>query len=336
MKRFLIIVLIILSVSSIHAQETRYAASFLELGIGARALAMGSAQVGLADDASGFYWNPSGIAFLRGMQVSSMYARLFGSLENQHYISVAIPIFGGATVSASWIRLSVEDIPRYAFDGETSTAWQRIKGDAFPLDYEPEGYFGSYDDAYIITFAKYKRIKWDLGWQYFELPVDFGYGMNFKVLRQSIDDRTGSGIGIDVGLITRLNLSDVFEDAYYGNLAVGLNVQDISETKISWDTDSRHKDKVQRNFKYGFSYSQPLTFMKSQFTVAYDINSRYDGTAHLGAEFLYNSLLAVRLGSNEGSFTTGAGIYYWKFRVDYAYQGHDLGNSHRVSMSFGF
>lgn len=337
MKRILIFSYIfVLAVTGSRSAETKYAASFLELGIGARALAMGSAQVGLSEDATGFYWNPSGISFIKGLQVSSMYADLFGSLENQHYVSVAMPLFGGAAVSLSWIRLSVDDIPRYSFDEATSgTAWQRIQGLALPLDSGPEGFFGSYDDAYVVTFAKYQRINWDLGWQYFELPVDFGYGMNFKMIRQSIDDKSGSGIGIDFGVITKLNLSDVFEDAYYGKLAIGLNMQDIAETKISWDTDSKHKDKIERNFKYGFSYIQPLTFMKSQLTVAYDINSKYDGTAHLGMEMLYNSLMALRLGSNEGSFTTGAGIYFWKFRFDYAYQSHDLGNSHRVSILFG-
>ncbi len=336
MKRILIFIYIALFAYVSRAQDTKYAASFMELGIGARALAMGSAHVGLSDDANGFYWNPSGIAFVSNLQVSSMYAELFGSLENQHFISLAMPLFGGAAVSVAWIRMSVDDIPRYSFDEETAgTAYQRLNGIFFPLDYEPEGYFNSYDDAYVVTFAKYQRINWDLGWQYFELPLDFGYGVNFKMLRQSIDDKSGSGIGIDFGFMARLNLSDVFEDAYYGKLAIGINAQDVAGTKISWDTDSKHKDNVERNFKYGFSYIQPLTFMKSQFTIAYDINSKYEGTAHLGGELLYNSLFAVRFGANEGAFTTGAGIYFWKFRFDYAYQGHDLGNSHRVSVLFG-
>ena len=33
--------------------------------------------------------------------------------------------------------------------------------------------------------------------------------------------------------------------------------------------------------------------------------------------------------------TTGAGLYLWKFRLDYAYQGHELGNSHRISFLIG-
>jgi len=77
-----------------------------------------------------------------------------------------------------------------------------------------------------------------------------------------------------------------------------------------------------------------LNFINTQFTVAFDIDSRYGGANHLGGEFLYNSLIAFRFGSNESNFTTGAGLYIWKFTFDYAYQAHDLGNSHRVSVLF--
>ena len=76
--------------------------------------------------------------------------------------------------------------------------------------------------------------------------------------------------------------------------------------------------------------------MNSQITFAYDIDSKYTGATHLGAEFLFRSMLAVRAGINAGRFTTGAGIYFWKFKFDYAYQGHDLGNTHRISLLFGF
>jgi hypothetical protein len=49
---------------------------------------------------------------------------------------------------------------------------------------------------------------------------------------------------------------------------------------------------------------------------------------------VYNELLALRFGLLKGKFTAGAGLAYWKFSVDYAYQSHDLGNSHRVGISF--
>ncbi|MCK5358810.1 MAG: hypothetical protein KAJ48_10475, partial [Elusimicrobiales bacterium] len=46
---------------------------FLELPVGARGVAMGSAQ-GAAEDASAIYYNPANLAGLRGINVTFMHA----------------------------------------------------------------------------------------------------------------------------------------------------------------------------------------------------------------------------------------------------------------------
>ena len=81
---------------------------------------------------------------------------------------------------------------------------------------------------------------------------------------------------------------------------------------------------------------QPLRFMNSQLLILYDLDTKYEGSWHLGTELLYQSLFALRFGSNDGQFTAGAGLAYWKIKLDYAYQHHDLGNTHRVGLTFLF
>jgi len=337
MRKYKILFLFILVPLMLLGQNTRYAGSVVELGIGSRALGMGSAYVALSNDVTGYYWNPAGLAMLPTFQAASMYANLFNTLENQSYVGAAMPVFGGASIGISWVRLSVDNIPRYEFtDTDAITAYQRINLKAQPLTSAPVDYFSSYDEIYTITFAKYTQLNLDLGWQYFEVPIDFGFGMNLKLLRQTIDQNTGSGMGLDAGVMMRISLNDIFTDPMYGDLIFGLNFQDATNTQITWDTDSKHKDRVAHNFKYGFSYMQPLTGLNSRFTFAFDLDSRYTGSTHLGSEFLYGETLAVRFGMNQGFFTAGAGLYLWKFQLDYAYQSHDLGNSHRVSLLFGF
>ncbi len=335
MKKILLYSIIVLMPLFSQAQNSRYAASFMELGIGPRALGMGNAYVGISNDVTGVFWNPAGLALLPNPQASSMYASLFNQLENQSYAAAAMPVFGGASIALSWVRLSIDDIPRYEFDNSFDAYDRVISGIGTPLTSLPVNHFSSFNDAFIVTFAKYIRWNVDLGWQYFEIPIDVGFGLNLKMIRQSIDDKTGSGIGLDAGFISRIGLNEIFSDINYGDLAFGLNIQDLTQTQITWNTDSKHKDKVPYNFKYGIAYTQPLSFLKSTFTVAFDLNSRYTGSAHLGGEFLYHSLLAVRMGLNSGFFTAGAGLYLWKFKFDYSYQGHDLGNSHRISILFG-
>ncbi len=87
MKRPLIIAVIFLALASglspAHATTYRKgttSASFLKIEVGPRAVALGGAYVGVADDALAGFWNPSGLATLSGteltFQSSSLYAGL--------------------------------------------------------------------------------------------------------------------------------------------------------------------------------------------------------------------------------------------------------------------
>jgi hypothetical protein len=337
MIKNILLLLTIVLITIVNAQDTRYSAEFLELGVSAKALGMGSANSSLSNDVTGPYWNPAGLAFVPQFQAASLYANLFNSMQTQSYIGAAIPLFGGTTISLSWIRLSIDGIDRHTYDPEKDdyTALERVLDPSIALTYPADGTFGSHDDAYYISIAKHLPVNLDLGWQYWEMPIDMAVGLNVKMINLSLDKNSASGVGIDLGYIIKFGLDKIFVSPYFGDLGIGISVQDILNTRITWDTDTNHKDVIQRNFKTGFSYSQPLPFINSQLTVAYDIDTRYDGFEHFGLEYMFKNLLAVRIGSNSGYLTTGAGIYFWKFKFDYAYQSHDLGNSHRVSVLFG-
>jgi hypothetical protein len=47
--------------------------AFLKLGVGARAMGLGSAYVALADDPTAIHWNPAGLAAISGTQVTAMH-----------------------------------------------------------------------------------------------------------------------------------------------------------------------------------------------------------------------------------------------------------------------
>jgi hypothetical protein len=334
---YTIFILIFFLLSMLYGQKTKYGGAFLELGVGPRALALGGANVALADDGYGSYWNPAGVAFTSQLQIATMYANLFNSLEKHSFVSISTPILGGVVVSGSWIRLAVDDIPiYYDRDLDNTTLDQRLNSPGLFLDNPASGSFSFTNDAYFITVSRFTRWEADLGWQYFELPIDIGYGVNFKIIDISLYDKSASAVGIDGGVKVRVGLDDLMNDEAYGKLSIGLCVQDIFNTRISWNTDTKQQDLIARNWRYGFAYLQPLHFINGQLALVYDINSRYDGSAHFGFEFVFKSLLALRIGSNSGNFTTGAGLSYWNIHLDYAYQSHDLGNSHRVGLSVGF
>src|SRR5258708_3071626 len=64
---------------------------FEKIGVGARSAAMGGAFSALADDISALYWNPAGIARLKGDNVSATYTAWFGGI-NHNFIGAVLPI----------------------------------------------------------------------------------------------------------------------------------------------------------------------------------------------------------------------------------------------------
>lgn len=73
MKALPLAALLILASQSSWAAET---ASFLKVGVGARALGMGAAYTALADDAGAIYWNPAGLSRLEKRELAVSHADL--------------------------------------------------------------------------------------------------------------------------------------------------------------------------------------------------------------------------------------------------------------------
>ncbi len=93
--------------SSLHS-ETNFglAGDYLRYGAGARALAMGGAFTGVADDASAEYWNPAALAFLDEYQFQTMYAPLsLGTkLYDLSFVAPLGPRWGAVGVSDFLLR----------------------------------------------------------------------------------------------------------------------------------------------------------------------------------------------------------------------------------------
>src|ERR1700722_3572912 len=61
----------LLTALAASAKAVDYGNSVLDLGVGARALGMGGAFVGLADDSTATYWNPAGLTGIQDCEVSA-------------------------------------------------------------------------------------------------------------------------------------------------------------------------------------------------------------------------------------------------------------------------
>src|SRR5258708_34191701 len=77
---------------SATAQFRKYSNEFLNIGAGARGLAMGSAQVASVSDGTAGYWNPAGLANIKDHpQVNLMHSEYFAGIGKYDFASIALP-----------------------------------------------------------------------------------------------------------------------------------------------------------------------------------------------------------------------------------------------------
>ncbi|HUI31301.1 MAG TPA: hypothetical protein VLX91_13915 [Candidatus Acidoferrales bacterium] len=317
---------------SVSLAQTKYAASFLEIPVGAEALGMGDAFVSLADDGTAFHYNPSGTALIDSkilsMMYSSQYGSLFSPLSNFFFLGYAQKL-QDLNVSVDWVRLSVDDIPSTLDLTEVESP--ALREDSIKSGLANTGSFSSADDAIYLNIARMFKFDIDFGWSLFRIPVQFPVGINFKIIHRSLYGRTASGVGIDGGFMLRLPFEEESGEKNLGTFSFGMNVRDVTNTRMAWDTQTN--ESIQRSLVWGVSYDAPIDVIGGDVVVTVNRDSRY-GDFLIGGEYVYKNLLSVRVGSDASNITAGAGINLNFIRVDYAFLAQDLGNVNRVSASF--
>jgi hypothetical protein len=307
----------------------KYAGEFIAIGVGGRALGMGSAFVALANDVTAGYWNPAGLSSITYPEIILMHDERFGGLVNYDYGAVAFPSGTKASIGFSVIRLGVDGIPdtrQALYDASTAnqmTIYDILDPNA-RIDPDRVTYFSSADWAFYFTYAKHQS-------------DDFSYGANLKIIRRDLGSNSATGIGFDLG--GRMVLTD--------NLVLGVNLQDITTTLIAWDTGT--KELISPTAKIGGAYFIDLFGGRFAPAMDFDVrfeNRRYASTVHVGPisadlhsglEYDFKNVVAVRVGYNDvKQLTLGAGVHLPKLDVDYSFAKFDgdgqLGNTHRISL----
>ncbi len=328
---FALVLSFCMSSPRLSAQAGKYAASFLEIGVGARALGMGGAYIALSRDISAFHWNPAGLGYLKRPQLAFMYASQFGSLASPlasfNHLGAAMSLPGGAGVAINWVRLASDQIPIYPeLSGEN--LGQRLRNPELRPDGQPLGYFSDVENAFYFSFARLTSFEMDWGYNTLSFPVEIPIGVNLKYIQQTLFDKSATGFGIDIGAMIRLGVAEMFNEESLGKLAFGFLVQDVTTTVLTWST--RKRDAIAPKYRWGMAYEQPLDWLHGSVTVSWQTRGRYGRNNHLGLE-VNSRAFFLRIGTSDGKLTAGTGMHVWRVNLDYAFVGYEVGNVHRLS-----
>lgn len=215
LKTIALLSLSILSLSS-SAQFRKYSNEFLNIGAGARGLAMGSAQVASVADGTAGYWNPAGLTSVRNQpQANLMHAEYFAGIGKYDYLSLVFPTSDNKrTIGVSALRFAVDDIMNTLFlvEPDGSVNYNNIQS------------FSSADYAFLFSLAQKLKETAD---------KKISFGINAKVIHRSVGTFAKAwGFGLDAGLQMKS-----------GRWHFGASARDITTTFNSWSFSFTDREK---------------------------------------------------------------------------------------------
>ncbi len=284
--------------------------SFLKLGVGAKAVAMGGAFTAVADDPAAMYYNPAGTVNLTGRQFLVGYHNYVLDLQSG-FVAVTIPFMQERRLGFFIDYLNFGDFT------ETNEFGQ-ITGDFSGGDFLLGANISSPVYQSLTAGANIKFISESAaGYSAEALAADLGFYYRFG------DDRTTAGLAIT-------NLGFVLSG-------------------FSSGSEQEHEDDLPLNVRAGVAHAlQELPFTASIDAVIPNDNDLYVNLGlemyELRPLYLrlgYSSFGEnYKTGSNDsaiGGFSFGFGIDYKELHVAYAFMPYlDLGSSHRVTVTGGF
>lgn len=294
--------------------------TFLRIGVGARAVALGESFVAVANDPSAIYWNPAGLASLQRREISISHVEWPADVTYEHVVLVlpSRKLGGSIALQLGVLSTELEETTELAPFGTGRTFFYSdlVVGGAYARRWTDK----------LLVGAGLKWVREDLG-------TDVGGPSTNAVL-------------FDVGSIYYLGLGSVRIATSLSNFGSGLQP---SGTYVSpYGTEDRQYDSFDPPllFRYGLAF-EAVENAQQRLTASLEVNQPADNEQvfKTGAEWSLKRVFALRSGYNfradQLNFSAGAGfagdLGSVRGTLDYAYtNGGVLGTIHRISLGARF
>ena len=291
------------------------AASFLQIGAGARGVAMGETAVASGRDLSALYWNPA----------------LGAELDGHHVYFNHIDWFVDIDLNYGSAMLNLGNAGRFALTVYTMTSTEmdvvteeRVQGTG--------EVFRVQDLMFGLTYSR-------------ALTDRFNLGITAKLVRSSIWNMNATTGAVDVGLTYRTPFEPVTLGMSISNFGGEMRLSG-SDTVVRVDIDPRvggNNDGIIANLQTG-SWDLPVTMRfgvaveamntrMSQLTLSTEalFSNNNNGFMNAGLEygvmntfFLRGGYRQLFLEDAEGGLSLGAGVVFRGIYADYAYSDRGL------------
>ena len=319
----------------------KYSNEFLNIGAGARGLAMGGAVISNQNDVYSPMWNPAGLIDIdRDWQGAAMHAEYFESIAKYDYIAFAKPLDNkGGVFALSIVRLGVDNIlnTTQLIDSEGN------------IDYDKITSFSQSDYAALLSYAFRPGSH--------RLSV----GVNAKMVYRNVGKfASGYGFGFDLGVLYNadngINYGAMLRDATTTVNFWTVNQDELSAVVNGEEFNPAPKDKMEitmpklnlgisKNFELNRDLELlpeaglNIDFAKTAAVISTDFASI---TPYAGAELKFQDMIFVRVGVNRFQTVTdienlkrkvsfqpsaGIGIKYQGVTLDYAITDPGIGGS---------
>ncbi|MBN1211436.1 MAG: PorV/PorQ family protein [candidate division Zixibacteria bacterium] len=281
--------------------------SFLKINVGARAVGMGGAFTGLADDESALYYNPSGIASLEGRRFIAGYHNYFVDLQSG---------FVGYIQQLSE-RQFIAGYINYLNYGDF------IKTDELG-NVDPNGTFGGGDLLMAATFA----VKYN---------DQFMFGVSGKFIYEKLESYSATGAALDLG-------GKYTSDR--GRYQAGVAIQNLGFQFSALGEEKNDLPLTVRGGLAVKPKEIPVMFT-GDLIIPIDNNPIYAiGGEYLDFKPFYIRMGWNSFGSNYrtadsddkwAGMSFGVGFDHKELHLSYAFSpGAELGESHRITLTGGF